>query len=64
LLLVHQELCWRAAIEVAWTRVPTTAYLTVGLGDPDAGAMDAFLRPFVVPIVGQDGDTGRQRPLS
>lgn len=50
MLLVHSELCFRAGTSVDWTRTQKDLYLqalTLELESPNAGHLDAYLRPFV-----------------
>lgn len=50
MLLVHSELCFRAGMSVDWTRTQKDLYLqalTLELESPNAGNLDAYLRPFV-----------------
>ena len=54
MLLVHAELCFRAGMSVDWTRTRKDAYLealTQELVSPNAGLLDAYLRPFLGPAI-------------
>lgn len=50
MLLIHSELCFRAGMSIDWTRTqkePYLAALTLELEAPNAGHLDAYLRPFI-----------------
>ncbi|WP_417276238.1 Fic family protein [Castellaniella sp.] len=54
MLLVHAELCFRAAISVDWSRTDKDHYLralTREIAEPQVGHLDAYLRPFIAPAI-------------
>ncbi len=54
MLLVHSELCFRADISIDWHRTGKNAYLqalTLEIGMPDQGHLDAYLQSFVGPRI-------------
>jgi len=54
MLLVHAELCFRAGMSIDWHRTEKGAYLealTRELDEPTAGHLDAYLKPFIGPVV-------------
>ena len=54
MLLVHAELCFRANMAVDWLRTRKQPYLealTQEIKDPQAGHLDAYLKPFIAPAL-------------
>jgi cell filamentation protein len=54
MLLVHAELCTRAGMSVDWSRTEKDSYLTAltrEIADPQAGHLDAYLKPFIGPQI-------------
>lgn len=57
IMVVHAELAQRAGISIDWAATAKQAYLaalTEELDRPGRGLLDAYLKPFVCPAVGQD----------
>ncbi|MFZ2986745.1 Fic/DOC family protein [Ideonella sp.] len=57
MLLIHAELCFRAGLSVDWTRTGKGPYLealTLEIQDPNAGHLDAYLRPFIGAPISRD----------
>jgi cell filamentation protein len=49
MLVVHTELCYRAGLSIAWQETAKQDYLsalTREIADPNAGHLDAYLKPF------------------
>jgi len=50
LMVVHNELCYRAGIGIDWTRATKEAYLealTREIDRPGVGELDSYLKPFI-----------------
>lgn len=54
ILLIHLELCFRAGFSISWAATEKNAYLEAlsrEIDRPDEGILDAYLQPFITPVV-------------